>query len=376
MVEVKGSNITCALGLTTAQAYNAVSRGQCGITPHTGRELGVTDDYMASVVDTSLIPAYGTVPMTRLEQMAIHSITDAAKSCDVDLTSDRTLFILSSTKGNIELLDDQHDLIDKTRVYLPETARFIAEHFGNPAVPIVVSNACISGLSALILAKRLIDNGKYDNVVVTGVDTVSKFTVSGFQSFKALSSGRCKPFDATRDGLNLGEAAATIILSKADGTIPGAWYIEAGAMHNDANHISGPSRVGEGSYRCLRAVTKDIDINDIAVINPHGTATLYNDEMESIALDRAGLASVKVNAYKGYLGHTLGAAGVLECILSMQGIDNGIVLKTLGYESIGVSRPLNIVTENTATDRRMFVKMLSGFGGSNAAVRLRKEGRK
>ncbi|MDE6154798.1 MAG: beta-ketoacyl synthase, partial [Muribaculaceae bacterium] len=164
------------------------------------------------------------------------------------------------------------------------------------------------------------------------------------------------------------------ILSKADNTTPGVWYIEAGAMHNDANHISGPSRVGEGSYRCLRAVTKDIDINDIAVINTHGTATLYNDEMESIALDRAGLASVKVNAYKGYLGHTLGAAGVLECILSMLGIDNGIVLKTLGYESTGVSRLLNIVTENTATDRCMFVKMLSGFGGSNAAVRLRKEG--
>ena len=199
MVEVKGSNITCALGLTTAQAYNAVSRGQCGITPHSGSELGVTDDYIASVVDTSLIPVYGTVPMTRLEQMAIHSITDAAKSCDVDLASSRTLFILSSTKGNIELLDGQKSPIDATRVYMPETARFIAEYFGNSNEPIVVSNACISGLSAIILAKRLIDNRQYDNVVVTGVDTVSKFTVSGFQSFKALSSGRCKPFDATRD---------------------------------------------------------------------------------------------------------------------------------------------------------------------------------
>lgn len=373
MVEVKGTNITCALGATADQSFEAVGKGMCGITPHKADELGVAEDFMASVVDAAQLQVGDDILMTKFERMAIHSIADASQHAGIELSAPDTLFILSTTKGNIHLLDNRHADIDPQRVYLPVTARFIARQFGNSNEPIIVSNACISGLSAIILAKRLIDSNIYRNIVVTGADTVSKFTVSGFQSFKALSANRCKPFDATRDGLNLGEGAATVILSKAEFTRPGKWYVEAGVMHNDANHISGPSRVGEGSYRCLSAVTRDIDINDIAVINTHGTATLYNDEMESIAIDRAGLSDVPVNAYKGYLGHTLGAAGIIECILSMKGIDNGIIVKTLGYESIGVSRPLNIITENTYTGKNTFIKMLSGFGGSNAAVRMRKE---
>lgn len=374
MVEVKGTNITSALGITSQQCFEAVREGRCGITPHMGRELGVADDYMASVVDMSTVPS-PEGNFTKLESMAVYSIGEAAAQApDIDLTSPRTVFIFSSTKGNIELLGTPSPAgIEPERVYLPETASVIARHFGNSTTPIVVSNACISGLSALILAKRLLDNGMYDNAVVTGADTVSKFTVSGFQSFKALSGDRCKPFDADRNGLNLGEAAATIILSATGKPVPGSWLVEAGSMHNDANHISGPSRVGEGSFRCLRAVTKDINPDDIAVINTHGTATLYNDEMESIALERAGLSARPVNAYKGYLGHTLGAAGILECILSMKSIDNHMIIKTLGHHKAGVSRKLNIVTANTDTERTMFVKMLSGFGGSNAAVLMRKE---
>jgi len=373
MVEISGTNITCALGTNSRLVYEAISHGQCGIMSHTAEELCVGEDYMASTVNTATLKTDISVPATKLEKMAIHSIADAAARNKINLASDNVLFILSTTKGNIGLLG--HDIagIDKRRVYLPETAQFIASNFGNRNMPVVVSNACISGLSALILAKRLLDSNMYDDVVVTGVDQITQFTVSGFQSFKALSAERCRPFDVSRNGLNLGEAAATVILSRVENTTTGAWYIEAGAMHNDANHISGPSRVGEGSYRCLCDVNNGYDTGDLAMINAHGTATLYNDEMESIAIDRAGLSNVPVNAYKGYLGHTLGAAGILECILSMQSLDNNTLIKTLGYENIGVSRPLDIINQNRRTYKKTFIKMMSGFGGSNAAVRMRKE---
>ena len=151
------------------------------------------------------------------------------------------------------------------------------------------------------------------------------------------------------------------------------WVACRGAIRNDANHISGPSRTGEGSYRALRTVLGDMNPNQLAFINTHGTATLYNDEMESVAVERAGLAQVPVNGLKGYYGHTMGAAGILETILSMQAVDDNNILATKGFETLGVTHPLVLSNENQPTDKRAFIKLLSGFGG-NAALLMAKGG--
>lgn len=376
VVSVTGTNITCALGIDTEQTFNAMIKGQSGLAQHDHTLIGVNEDYIASTVNISQLCTLNH-PATRVEHMAIHSVTDALSQCNVNPADKHTLFILSTTKGNIGLLTDNKQNIPAERIYLPEFARFISKSFGNSNKPIVVSNACISGLSALILAKRFLDSKLYDNIVVCGVDEITKFTVSGFQSFKALSSEPCRPFDETRNGLNLGECAATIILTRLESTNNHPqWNVYAGAIHNDANHISGPSRVGEGSFRCLNAICNQINIDKLAFINAHGTATMYNDEMESIAIERAGLLHIPVNALKGYLGHTLGAAGILECILSMVSFDNGVILPTIGYQKLGVSRNVNIVRHLTTIPSGVnsFIKMMSGFGGSNAAILMRKEG--
>ena len=153
------------------------------------------------------------------------------------------------------------------------------------------------------------------------------------------------------------------------------WQYVSSSIHNDANHISGPSRTGEGSYRVLADILKDVDANEISFINAHGTATAYNDEMESIAIHRAGLDDVCVNGLKGYYGHTLGAAGIIETILSMKAIDNGVVLATRGFESTGTSYTLNISNQVRETSKTAFIKILSGFGGSNAGISYRKGGK-
>ena len=173
-----------------------------------------------------------------------------------------------------------------------------------------------------------------------------------------------------RCGLNLGEAAATLILTecRAEEVDAGDVLLTAGAVRNDANHISGPSRTGEGSYLAMRHILKEVSSGEVAFVNAHGTATPYNDEMESIALTRAGLVDVPVNSLKGYFGHTLGAAGVLESVISIRALREGIVLKTYGFETFGVTHPLRVTSETQTTTRRRCVKMLSGFGGCNAAL--------
>ncbi|MCQ2147573.1 MAG: 3-oxoacyl-ACP synthase, partial [Bacteroidales bacterium] len=202
-----------------------------------------------------------------------------------------------------------------------------------------------------------------------GCDIQSKFIVSGFQSFKALSLSPCKPFDKDRDGLNLGEASAAMILSSAPCfTRDLGWTLVSGSIRNDANHISGPSRTGEGSYRALIGASGGSDKENIAFVNVHGTSTPYNDEMESIALGRAGLNEYQINALKGNYGHTMGAAGIVESIISMKAVERGIVLPTKGFENMGVSVPVSVSSETRTTAKRSFVKLLSGFGGCNAAA--------
>lgn len=421
-------NIFSPLGATTAENFQAVMAGRSALALH--RETVATIDYSAGSLRRELPEPFvaslflpeevggrfaEAFPLsqgffTRFEQMAILSASAALADAKVDPSSPRVLFILSTTKGNVALLEHSlSEVFPAGRVALGASAAVIARFFENPNPPLVVSNACISGVCAQIAARRALESGRCDVAVVIGADEQSEFIVSGFQSFKALSPEPCRPFDCRRVGLNLGEAAATIVLGRKEvaETVSGDWEIVTGAIRNDANHISGPSRVGEGSFRALRAVlyqaydasttaaglirtdsvashvqaemdegvfaaSVEAAAATLAFVNAHGTATPYNDEMESIAIERAGLASVPVNALKGYYGHTMGAAGVLETCLSMQAVDHHIILGTRGYEQCGVSRPLRLSEHHQPTEQRSFIKLLSGFGGCNAALLCRK----
>jgi 3-oxoacyl-[acyl-carrier-protein] synthase I len=219
----------------------------------------------------------------------------------------------------------------------------------------------------------MIEAGLYDHVIVAGGDLLSEFVISGFLSFQALSQEPCKPFDSERNGLSLGEGCGTIVLSNLQKRSP-AVTVSGSAITNDANHISGPSRTGEELAMAIGKALKEagVEAGDISFISAHGTATLYNDEMESKALGIAGLSDTPVNSFKGYWGHTLGAAGVIESIATIQTLEKNRLFRSAGFEDPGVPVPLNVIRKNTDTAVQNCLKIASGFGGCNAAIVYRK----
>ena len=379
MIYKIADNILSPLGETTQQNYQAVKSGRSALARHDHR-WALPESVTASLFTEEQEGRFMVSGLSRFESMVVTSVRQALSQTALDVSQPNVVLIISTTKADVELLEQVSPLQgtsgEVTSLSPADSALRIAHELGFTTQPIVVCNACISGLSALILASRLLEDGQYDYAVVCGADSQSRFIVSGFQSLKALSTEPCRPFDMERIGLNLGEAAATMILSVNSKPSSVNWAIGPGAVRNDACHISNPAKNGEGSYRALTAVLGDRPADDLAFVNAHGTATIFNDQMESVAIERAGLSAVPVNGYKGYYGHTMGAAGVLETILSMAAVDDHTVLGTQGFEELGVSGKIHLSADSQPTSKTAFVKMLSGFGGCNAAVLLEVRGEK
>ncbi|MDB5091219.1 MAG: 3-oxoacyl-acyl-carrier-protein synthase [Mucilaginibacter sp.] len=367
-VFVVADNILSPLGKTTTENFTQLKNSVSGVRQHNEEALSPTP-FFASLFDKDQV-FIDNNGYTKFEQLLIASITDALKASDIDPKDKKTVLIISSTKGNISLLQTEANSAElQKRISMSTSARLVAEYFGFQNQPVVISNACISGVIAIITGMRLLRAGQYENAVICGADVISKFIVSGFQSFQALSAEVCKPFDKARTGLNLGEGAATVILS-TNKQFEGNIKIKGGAVSNDANHISGPSRTGEELAYAIKQAIKDADIstNDIDFISAHGTATVYNDEMEANALGLAGLQTAPLNSLKGYYGHTLGAAGLIESVISIQSLKENLIISTPGFEELGVIIPVNVCASPTRINADNFLKTASGFGGCNAAV--------
>ena len=362
MVSVLADNVISPLGETSEENYQAVKEGKSAIRAYAPMTAGIPNGFVASLLSSDF------------EELAFRSAQKAIDASGINVSSTRTVFILSSTKGAIEKLGQTDD----DKLYLGNIAQRIATRLGIQLSPIVVCNACISGLAAMILASRLLVSKKYDYAVVCGADCPGRFIISGFQSLNAMSAFSCQPFDIERQGLNLGEAAATVVLGREittksvnNGCRRQVWQIGHGYIKNDAYHISTPSKTAEGLYEALQETMNGIDKRNIAFVNAHGTATLFNDQMEAIAIHRAELQDIPVNALKGYIGHTLGAAGIMETILCMKAIDDHIILGTRGYEEVGVSGRIQLSSKHHSTIKTSFIKQLSGFGGCNATLYAR-----
>ncbi len=374
------TDYTCVtpLGFDVSSNWNALLEGRSGVSLH--QIIENQPAFYASMIDNERLNEEfdknfsgnqkDLQDFTRLEKMFLLSLKPLIEKHPV---SEETAFILSTTKGNITLLKNQQAL--PQGAYLSALAQKIADFFGFKSKPVVVSNACVSGVMAIAVAKNLIQAGKYKDAFVIAGDEISEFVISGFNSFQAIGTSICKPYDKTRDGINLGEAAAAVfITSEPEENEKFSFMILGDSAINDANHISGPSRTGDGLFASIRNAMAEAQATaeKIDFISAHGTATLYNDEMEAIAFNRMELQDIPLNSLKAYYGHSLGAAGLLESIISMESALNNTLIPSKNFEEPGTSQPLQIIRENQPADIKYILKTASGFGGCNAAIILEK----
>ncbi len=235
-----------------------------------------------------------------------------------------------------------------------------------------VSAACASSTIALIQAALKIGTGECDQVLVVGVDLVSRFVLGGFASLKGLSPLGCRPFDRRRDGLSLGEGGGWLLLSnrkepfnqKARIYSPTGWGITC-----DATHITAPCRNGSG---LISAVTQAIAgaREVVGGINAHGTGTVYNDAMELTAFQKIWDTPPPICSVKGCIGHCLGAAGLIEAILSLKSLEAGTLPPTIGLAEPEAESPLISGTMAIPLLSTSILSCNSGFGGINAAILL------
>ena len=364
------------MGFSTQANAENVWNGKSGIEKYTSNSI--ENGFYSSIIDTEKLDHhfrnFGNPELfTKLEKMMIASLKDVCERSQITI-DEKTALIISTTKGNVDCLAADSPF-DKSRAYLHELGRVVNDFFNFKTQPIIVSNACVSGILSVAIAKRYIQNGLYDHVLVVSGDIVSDFILSGFNSFQAISNAPCKPFSKNRTGITIGEASASMLITNDEKLLSeDAVKIIGDGSCNDANHISGPSRTGEGLFLSIKSALEESKIKptDIDYISAHGTATNYNDEMESIVFDRLHLNKVPLNSLKGYYGHTLGASGLLETIIGMQSVHQNRLVASLGFDELGVSKAINVITESTERKMQVFLKTASGFGGCNTAVLFEK----
>ena len=378
-VYIIGSNIITSLGFTTDEVFGKLQNRETGIKLYNDAAF-LPKPFYASLINTAeiaqrIVGLGFDAHLTKLEMLFALSITDALRQTSIDVKDTKTLLIISTTKGNIDLLDPiKKQAFGEDRLFLWKMSEVIKNLFQIENKALVVSQACISGVIAIIIGKRLIEQGTYDQVIVSGGDILTNFVLSGFESFQAISNKPCKPFDADRSGITLGEGCGTIIMTSNNDLVAtdNKIIVAGGADSNDANHISGPSRTGDGLYLSIKNAMTEAQLQTIDYVSAHGTATPYNDEMEAKALAWAELTGVPVNSLKAYWGHTLGAAGIIESIAAIESMKQSVLIASEGFETMGVSNPLNIITETRKTEINSSLKTSSGFGGCNAALVLKK----
>jgi 3-oxoacyl-[acyl-carrier-protein] synthase I len=371
-VYISHTNCITPIGFDVISNIDNIINGISGIQKHTEQSL-MKDSFYASIInENDLNVAFAKISsiktFTKLEKMMILALYPMVKKLILD---EKTAFILSTTKGNINAL--KNNLTNNIQeAQLATLAKTVAQFFKFKTQPIVVSNACVSGILAVSVAKRLIQSEMYDTVFIVAGDIVSQFVLSGFNSFQAMSDSVCKPYSINRTGVNLGEATAAVLVTSNN--VNARIEVLGDGSINDANHISGPSRTGEGLVRSIESALVEAKINSelIDYISAHGTATPFNDEMEAIAFNRLELQNVPINSLKGYYGHTLGASGLLETVIGIESMVENKLFASLGFDEIGVSQTINIIQKNQDKNIDYFLKTASGFGGCNTAVIFKK----
>ncbi len=231
---------------------------------------------------------------------------------------------------------------------------------------LTISTACSSSAKVFASAARYIEAGVADAALVGGVDSLCLTTLHGFSSLQLVSDEPCRPFDAARKGMSIGEAAGFAFLEKKDSSVALVGYGES----SDAYHMSTPQPGGEGALAAMRQALARAQLEPGAIdyVNAHGTATPANDRAEDRALARLFGAGVPVSSTKGWTGHALGAAGIVEAVVCFLALEHGLIPATLNSSTLEPGLQSAIVLENRAARLRRVLSNSFGFGGSNCSL--------
>jgi 3-oxoacyl-(acyl-carrier-protein) synthase len=383
-VVVTGLGVISALGDSVASNHEALVSGSCGIAH---ADL-VRSKYAELLrfgevkIENEILKERTGISgdgITRTSLLAMHALREAVQDSRLStsfLASYDTALIGASTVGGMCHTDElYHDSKSETEasVYMASydsasVTLFLRGHFGIKGITNTINTACSSSANAIMFGAQLIKNGFARRAIVGGVDSLAKFTINGFNSLGILSPGFCRPFDRARNGLNLGEGAAFLVLEREEDAKDKKIYCAVAGYcnSNDAYHPSSLSETGEGPYRAMKGALEQAALPSTAIgfISTHGTGTENNDEVESRAMMRIFEKVPPFASAKSKIGNTLGASAAVEAVFSILALKHGEIYPSLNFTTPIEGTGLKPVSSTQKVHLAHVMSNSFGFGGN------------
>ena len=310
---------------------------------------------------------------------AVHAAVEHYGASRIALMLGTSTSSIGETETAYRRLDDDGGFPDdmlRPAIHAPHSlAAFLTEALGIDGPCLTISTACSSSAKVFANAERMIRLGLIDAAVVGGVDTLCDSVLFGFSALELVSPQPCRPFDAARNGISIGEAAGFALLERVD-VAPEAPRLLGYGEASDAHHMSTPHPEGLGAELALRdtLARAGIRADQVDYINLHGTASLKNDEVEAALVSRAFPPATRASSTKGFTGHTLGAAGIIEATIALQAIEHGLVPANLGGHTPDAGCGVQFAWTNEAQRVDVALSNSFGFGGNNACLAFARAG--
>ncbi|PWK20724.1 beta-ketoacyl-[acyl-carrier-protein] synthase family protein [Xanthomarina spongicola] len=395
-VAITGMGIISAIGNNVAENFQSLVEGKKGISRISKIDTIHKDDIMVGEIaytNSELEQLLGISSVNNYSRTGLIGALAAKEAVSnagiKDMNAYKTGLISATSVGGMDMTekyyynylenDTNHRYIESH--HAGDSTQKIAEQLGiDKSLVTTISTACSSAANAIMLGARLIKSGQLDRVIVGGSDCMSKFTINGFKTLMILSDTYNTPFDENRKGLNLGEAAAFLVLEsdaiiKAENkTVLG--YVKGYGNANDAFHQTASSDHGDGATLAMEKALEvaNLTVKDIDYINAHGTATGNNDLSEGRAIIRVfGNTPPEFSSTKAYTGHTLAAAGAIEAVYSVLALQNNVIYPNLNFKT--QMKEFNITPQLKLKEKKLKTVMSNsfGFGGNCSTVIFSKE---